>query len=74
MDFKEIEKEIGSKISFYLSDLNLSYDSLLYSYITKDGCNISQYNIFFLYILLILISHFTFHYIYIFHNCETITM
>jgi len=52
MDFKELEKEIGSKISFYLSDSNLSYDSLLYSYITKDGCNIPTASIYYIYIYL----------------------
>jgi len=40
MDYKELEKEIASKIEFYLSDSNLSYDSLLYSYISKEGCKI----------------------------------
>eukprot|EP00833_Pecoramyces_ruminatium_P001447 jgi/Orpsp1_1/1175479/evm.model.c7180000054048.2 len=38
MDYKELEKEIASKINVYLSDANLSYDSLLYNYIDKDGC------------------------------------
>ncbi|ORY82750.1 hypothetical protein LY90DRAFT_663926 [Neocallimastix californiae] len=37
MDFKELEKKIASQINTYLSDSNLSYDSLLYNYIDKDG-------------------------------------
>ncbi|ORX42029.1 hypothetical protein BCR36DRAFT_308885 [Piromyces finnis] len=37
MNYKELEKEIASKIDFCLSDSNLSYDSLLYSYISEEG-------------------------------------
>jgi len=45
MDFKELEKKIASQINTYLSDSNLSYDSLLYNYIDKDGCNILKHYI-----------------------------